>query len=346
MNNNYGYVPFNVPNNQIVSNDVINKQAEIKDIKRLGNKIGGSLILYTVLSNVLSIGLLLFVIVSGAYDQANPNYISGINPTAYYLLSGCISIATAVISGIFLCKLSKNNIDHVIKLKIVNFKKTLALMLVCMSFIFISNIALSLLNLNLSLFGFKNTIPESNSGSSIVDYGLYFLSVAIIPPLVEEFLFRGAIMGSLRKYGDGFAILISSLLFGLAHGNFVQTPVTFLAGLLMGALTIYTGSLIPSIILHFLNNSLSVVTDIAVQTFGEQIPSVMYTGLMVVSLVVGLLAMAYLAKKDKHILTVLPSSTIATLKQKTLYVFTSVTIIIVVIINLITAITVAVGSAL
>jgi membrane protease YdiL (CAAX protease family) len=82
--------------------------------------------------------------------------------------------------------------------------------------------------------------------------------VILIGPIFEELIFRGAIMGPLRKYGSNFAILFSSLLFGLYHGVVLQIPFAFVMGLVLGyACTRW--SLRTSIALHIISNGLSVI---------------------------------------------------------------------------------------
>lgn len=93
-----------------------------------------------------------------------------------------------------------------------------------------------------------------------VESALYFLQAAILPAFLEELLFRGAIMQSLRPFGDRFALVVSSLLFALAHGNLVQAPNAMLSGLVLGYFALYAGSLFPSILMHFVNNGLVAVS--------------------------------------------------------------------------------------
>lgn len=80
-----------------------------------------------------------------------------------------------------------------------------------------------------------------------------FLYSAIAAPIAEEVLFRGFILGTLRPYGKRFSILGSAFLFAMFHGNLLQAPYAFLAGLVLG----YTAaeySLIWSVVLHMFNN--------------------------------------------------------------------------------------------
>jgi membrane protease YdiL (CAAX protease family) len=94
---------------------------------------------------------------------------------------------------------------------------------------------------------FKKSIMEFGSQTGI----FAFLLLVIAAPILEELLFRGIILdGLLKKYSPLTAILISSLLFGLAHLN----PWSFINGLIIGTFSgwIYykTRSVLPSIIIH------------------------------------------------------------------------------------------------
>lgn len=90
-----------------------------------------------------------------------------------------------------------------------------------------------------------------------------FLQSAIIPAFVEEFAIRGVVLQSLRRFGDKFAIIMSALVFALMHGNMVQIPFAFIAGIAFGYIVIKTGTLWSSIIIHFINNSIAVSAMIA-----------------------------------------------------------------------------------
>ena len=85
------------------------------------------------------------------------------------------------------------------------------------------------------------------------------LSITILGPLLEELLFRGFIQKRLVQIGVKplYAILASSALFGVIHMNHVQIPFAVAIGLIIGRLYYRTGSLIPGIIGHIINNSLA-----------------------------------------------------------------------------------------
>ena len=94
-------------------------------------------------------------------------------------------------------------------------------------------------------------ILESVSGQS--DSLSMFLYAALIAPIAEEIFFRGFVLRSLQPFGKRFAVFGSALLFGLFHGNLLQTPYAFLVGLVLGYVTVEY-SMFWAVILHLINN--------------------------------------------------------------------------------------------
>ena len=76
---------------------------------------------------------------------------------------------------------------------------------------------------------------------------------AMIAPVTEEILFRGLVQRTFRPYGKRFAILASAFLFGMFHGNLVQTPYALAVGLVLGYVA-EEYSLGWCVVLHMFNN--------------------------------------------------------------------------------------------
>lgn len=88
---------------------------------------------------------------------------------------------------------------------------------------------------------------------------LGILCVAVLGPVLEELLFRGAVTKVLlQKYSPTVAILLSGLLFGLFHINPAQVVSASLIGFLLAWLYWRTRSVVPGILIHILNNGVSV----------------------------------------------------------------------------------------
>lgn len=77
-----------------------------------------------------------------------------------------------------------------------------------------------------------------------------FLVLVICAPIMEELLFRKAIIDRTAHYGEGLSLLFSGLLFGLFHGNLVQFSYAFLIGMLFGFIYIKTRNILYPIALH------------------------------------------------------------------------------------------------
>lgn len=148
-------------------------------------------------------------------------------------------------------------------------------------------------------FGFGGSLPEMPLNDDPRVLVLYAVNVVVIPPLVEEILFRGVALQSLRKYGDGFAVLVSAVLFGLYHGNFIQMVFAFLCGLAMGFVVIRTGSLLPSILVHFVNNSISLAIEMVSRYSGQAAANETNNILSVAVIALGAVSTAVLAARGK-----------------------------------------------
>ncbi len=86
-----------------------------------------------------------------------------------------------------------------------------------------------------------------------------YLAVCIFAPLVEELVFRGAILRALLETAQSHwvAITVSAVLFSAVHLNPIQMPHAFCLGLLLGWMYYRTGSVIPGIMLHWVNNTVA-----------------------------------------------------------------------------------------
>ena len=90
------------------------------------------------------------------------------------------------------------------------------------------------------------------------EYILAFLTLVIIAPIAEEMIFRGYLYGKLKKRIPWWgAAVITSVLFGLAHGQWNVAVDTFVLGMFLSLLREVTGSLWPAIFLHMIKNGIA-----------------------------------------------------------------------------------------
>ena len=114
---------------------------------------------------------------------------------------------------------------------------------------------------------FQEALPElpnwveAEMGRIMDTPGGYFV-VCLLVPLVEELVFRGAILRELlvwKPLRPWLMIAVSALFFSAAHMNPAQMPHAFLIGLLLGWMYWRTGSIVPAVAFHWTNNTIAYI---------------------------------------------------------------------------------------
>jgi sodium transport system permease protein len=104
--------------------------------------------------------------------------------------------------------------------------------------------------------------------ATIPSYGTALLALALVPAVCEEAAFRGFVLSGLeRDYRRPTAVVLSALLFGFLHvllSLFQQLFNAALLGLVLGLLAVRSGSLLPGIVFHAINNGLALLVGAAV----------------------------------------------------------------------------------
>lgn len=117
---------------------------------------------------------------------------------------------------------------------------------------------MSLMNL-LTQYLVPNVVAGELYQASALPLWVSLIYFAVLPPLVEEFLFRGVLYQYFRPTGLWKTALITSLMFGLAHLNLNQFLYAFVIGVFWTMLDEATGSLFSSMLSHSVVNGLNVV---------------------------------------------------------------------------------------
>ena len=110
-----------------------------------------------------------------------------------------------------------------------------------------------LTSLILSYFGEGSTSDVSGN------IFLVIFTHAVLTAVLEEALFRYIPLAYLTPYSKRGAVLFSALFFALAHCNLFQIPYAFIAGVIFAVLDIAFDSVIPSLLIHFVNNLISII---------------------------------------------------------------------------------------
>ncbi len=256
----------NIPNFPAVS--IKPDKTEKREIRKRYLKAGLVIVINVVLFNYILRWIIMLAcgIYAGGLSSGSINIgINALysNPVLSTLVSAGIPITSEVISIIVGFKLFKIDIKTllgrdnytsgtIIKLVVLSLGlQTAAALLATIFATFFDLIGVSpdLPDLSVDL-----TSPWSNV--------LLYTYACIIGPVLEELLYRGFLLHSLRKYNERMAIFISALIFGLMHENYQQFILGFLIGIPLAIVTIKCSSLIPAIITHIFVNTTATLTSL------------------------------------------------------------------------------------
>ncbi len=250
------------------------------------------------------------------------------------LLNSLVSLIGFGVVSVLFCKITKTDFSEILPSESISFKKLAGVVVIGFTVCMCANYIAQLFNIDLSIFGLETMYNDMKTGStSFLEHIVYIVSVSIVPAVTEEFVYRGCIMGRLRKFGDGFALFTSALLFGIMHGNFTQAPFAFVVGLAVGWSVIYTNSIFPAMLIHGFNNLFSVIADILYENFELNGIETFYVDFAYMAICAALFALAFVAvykfsKKDKSFLKLKAYEGELSFRERLQTFFTSATIII------------------
>ena len=167
------------------------------------------------------------------------------------------------------------------------------------SLVYIVNLLTNLLMMLIAVFkGSEVTNPLVNviEGSNWI-WSLIF--AGILSPIIEEMMFRGIMLNKLRGYGDKIAIITTAVLFGLFHANFSQFFYAVALGMIFAYVTLKTGTIKYSIILHIVVNIMGGVILPALVGDGSNIVVVGCVGVVLLAIVI--VGLVLLVKNKKNI---------------------------------------------
>lgn len=273
------------------------ERIEKKAIYKTANVIGIAFILLEVFIyalNQLSIKVVQFL----GFDITETINILN-DPAVRQFRQVALSIIGFCFPFIIVFKIAKFRISELVSFN--RWKKGTALPFVLIGFgiCMFSNIVTAIAGAIFESQGVEYSVDFGSDPKGIFGFMLTFLSTVVTPALVEEFICRGLILGSLKKFGETFAILISALLFGIMHGNFEQIPFAFLIGIGLGFMTVKSGSIWPAVIVHALNNSVSVLFTYLPESLPVLAIDVIYILILTFALALGILGFLIIGNKKE-----------------------------------------------
>lgn len=199
--------------------------------------------------------------------SASLGFFSIFGEYADFIASFLIQIVIMLGISVFLFKtLEKKSFKQVFKE--FSFKKisltAIIISIILGVLVFIVNTGVSaFFNSLISIFGYESLPTTSTTDYSIFGFIVSIITTALMPGFCEEVAHRGLLLNGLKNLGMKKAILFSGLLFGLMHLNIEQFFYATLIGWLLGFICIATRSIFPGMIIHFMNNALSVYLSYA-----------------------------------------------------------------------------------
>lgn len=210
---------------------------------------------------------------------------------------------------------------------VLNFKKpikgrALPLVLMGVGVCQIGELATNMFATAMEGLGSAPVYNEVTYGKSPYAVALAIVSTAVVPALVEEFAVRGVAMGILRRFSDGFAIIVSAIIFGLMHGNLVQAPFAFIVGLGLGFVAIKGGSVWLAVLVHFINNLFAVGFTYLAEHLNTFTKTAVYGSYAALMLALGVIGFA-ICKEKEELFSFEKGEELCSFKTKVLTFFTS-----------------------
>lgn len=136
--------------------------------------------------------------------------------------------------------------------KKINLKSFLSLLILSLLAQILTSYIVVYLEQLANIFDYTFFTQLENNSAIQLTFSL-FIYTTFFGPFVEEIIFRGILLRNLEKYGKVFAIIITSLLFGVLHGDIFQGLSAVMAGIILAYISIEY-SIVWAIVLHIINN--------------------------------------------------------------------------------------------
>lgn len=148
-------------------------------------------------------------------------------------------------------------------------------------------------------FGYEPTPLTLPSLDGFGVIGVLFV-VAVLPAIFEEIFFRGLLLDGCKVFGEIGAAFVCGSLFALYHQNPAQTAYQFCCGVAFALVAIRSGSVLPTILSHFLNNATIILLTKFMAKFGiEGFSTPVFVAVLCVSAPCLILSLTYLIFLDK-----------------------------------------------
>ena len=272
------------------------RQYEQMRLKRMAALLGMSVLLYFIFDLLFQSSkeyfLRLFIPSLGASIDLQ------IIEQLYKIIMGSCILLVPFIIYIVTAKMS---VSQAVPMRKTSLSVTAVLFFIGLGATVIANvIAYIVQKLCASFTVFTPVAPSYAVPTNGVAYLLMLINICVLPALLEEFVFRGVILQSLKNFGEGFALIASSIIFAVAHRNLLQGVGAFFVGLILAFINLRTHSLKCAILIHLFNNGFAVLLDAYTKNLSKQDANLVTLVFYFILLSAGILACCILMKKSKN----------------------------------------------
>lgn len=298
MDNNYYYAPPGAQNNNNSYAGVdmyyyqLKAKQERKEIRKAGNIMGLCVLAYVFVQLAAS-----FILTSNSaiYDK----YLSSSIFQNSYGIIFVEFFAVLLPFGIMALINRKKYTTPIIPSKPIKFSQLCLWvgfgMLCCVGADYIVGIMTALAE----TFGYELTQGETLDPDSPFACLIAVIATAVVPAVCEELAMRCCALGYIQKYGKAFGVVAVSIVFGLLHGNLIQFVFATIVGLILGYVTMKTGSIIPAVLIHGFNNGMSAMSTVFVYMYGEDASNITTYVFFGLWFVLGLISLVILTIKKQ-----------------------------------------------
>ena len=288
-----------------------------KNIKRESNRVGFSLLLFIVIEVIISVIIVMFTvsIMGWSIDEVYAFVVKPSNMAMLHAGMLLLGLAFPFLAYLFIHKLP---INEMVPLHSLRKGELMPLVWTGLGMMMVDGCISNYISHPDGLRGANYNFDVVSFGSTPIDVLLTFVCLGIIPALIETFVFNGVILQVFRRRGgDGFALVFSSLLFAIMTPNFAEMPGAFLTSLWLGYMVIYSGSLVPAVIVRLAERILFfVVTQMGFLV--SDIDFIMYADcfISIIIILIGMVSMATLLKRFPEYFVIKRSDPVLTMGQK------------------------------
>ncbi|MBC8570628.1 CPBP family intramembrane glutamic endopeptidase [Zongyangia hominis] len=283
--------------------------AEKQSLRSHGSALGITFVIYLLFLSFAPRIITLFFAALLKNAMITSDGLLVAHPAVYQIINIVISVVVYLVPFLFIYRLSvKEKRHNVYPMRVTSRGIMILSIPVSLAIAMVSMVGTNVLIELSSLLGVNASselavVPPAEP----VALTLFIINMTVVPAVMEELVFRGVIMQSLRKFSDPMALFVSASLFSLAHMSFVKIPYTFLLGLCLGYFVMRTGSLLTGMLIHFANNAYV----LAVKLVGSNMPSAVvpiFENIMsIVLIIVGFVALLLLINRYDNMFTLRPN---------------------------------------